>query len=210
MSLPRIRHINPTNGSSTPNAEVVQVDDTEKEQQGKNTTDLLQGVGDICPIQSDTKVSHFEDGGVERHASDGHTAAAAVIGGTAAIAVAPTVITTLGFTSSGIVGGSIAAAIMSSEAILLGGGVPSWGLTATLQSAGAVGIGIGTATGAFALGAVGTYGITRAFKSKTQWIGKLARPVFLKDGNVVAFYWQKHLRFLRLTKDKKVDGFVSK
>jgi len=194
-----IFHVN-TGNQSIPYVQVVQVDE-EKETQGQITTDLLQ-----CVLGRDDNIP---DAGVGPGGA-GDAAAVAVIGGAAAVAVAPALIATLGFAPAGIVGGSLAAAIMSSEAILFGGGVPSWGLTATLQSAGAVGMGIGAATGAFALGALGTYGIAKAFKSKPQRIGHLAGPAFLKDGNVVAFYSPEHNRFLRLTKDNKVDGFGGK
>lgn len=195
-----IFHVN-TGNQSIPFVQVVQVDE-EKETQGQITTDLVQ-----CVLGDD----NIPDTGVAPgDAGDAAAGAAAVIGGAAAVAVAPALIATLGFAPAGIVGGSLAAALMSSEAILFGGGVPSWGLTATLQSVGAVGMGIGAATGVFALGALSTYGIAKAFKSKPQRIGHLAGPAFLKDGNVVAFYSPEHKRFLRLTKDNQVDGFGGK
>lgn len=155
--------------------------DEDNEQKGQVSSDLMASIG---------------------------VGAAALGGGAAVVAVAPTVITALGFTSSGIVGGSVAASIMSTEAILAGGGVSSLGLTAALQSAGAVGMGLGFATGIFAVGAIGAYGISRAFKSKPkQRIGYLVGPAFLTDGNVVALYSPEQKRFLSLTKDKKVNGY---
>ncbi|XP_036304277.1 interferon alpha-inducible protein 6 [Pipistrellus kuhlii] len=45
----------------------------------------------------------------------------------------------LGFTGAGIVGGSVAAKLMSWSAIAHGGGVPAGGLVATMQSLGATG-----------------------------------------------------------------------
>mmetsp|Transcript_36596 Transcript_36596/g.51746 ORF Transcript_36596/g.51746 Transcript_36596/m.51746 type:complete len:130 (+) Transcript_36596:297-686(+) len=74
----------------------------------------------------------------------------------------------LGFTATGIAGGSTAAAMMSAEAIAAGGGVAAGWTVATLQSIGAVGLGvmgtIGTMAGGLATGtalgaaAVGTFG----------------------------------------------------
>jgi hypothetical protein len=130
----------------------------------------------------------------------------ATLGGGAAVVVAPTIITALGFTSSGILAGSMGTVIMSTEALLFGGGVPSWGLTAALQSAGAIGMGFGMASGAFAVGALGTYGISRIIASKSPMVGHLVGPAFLRDGNVVAIYSPVHQRFLRMTNDKKVSG----
>ena len=61
--------------------------------------------------------------------------AASFIGGT------PVFLTWLGFTPSGIAGGSFAATLMSLSATLSGGGVPAGGLIALLQSIGAAGLG---------------------------------------------------------------------
>ena len=59
----------------------------------------------------------------------------------------------LGFTSQGIVGGSMAASIMAAEATAAGGGVAAGGLVATLQSVGVVGVGVGATVGVAILGA---------------------------------------------------------
>ncbi|XP_026558454.1 interferon alpha-inducible protein 27-like protein 2A [Pseudonaja textilis] len=82
---------------------------------------------------------------------------AAVGLGTAAVAV-PAAVGILGFSSAGIVVGSIGAKMMSAAAIANGGGVAAGGLVATLQSIGAAGMPTAvtaatTATGA-ALGAL--------------------------------------------------------
>ena len=50
------------------------------------------------------------------------------------------IVNLLGFGATGVVGGSIAAGIMSGEAIASGGGVLAGGITATLQSIGAGGL----------------------------------------------------------------------
>ena len=49
------------------------------------------------------------------------------------------VVGAMGFTGSGIAGGSVAAGMMSAEAVSLGGGVVAGGTVATLQSIGAAG-----------------------------------------------------------------------
>lgn len=48
----------------------------------------------------------------------------------------------IGFTAAGIKSGSLAAGMMSAEAISSGGGVAAGGLVALLQSVGAVGLGV--------------------------------------------------------------------
>ena len=130
----------------------------------------------------------------------------AVLGGGAAVAVAPVIISGLGFTSSGIAAGSIGAAIMSTEAILFGGGVPSWGLTAALQSAGAVGMGMAMASGVFGVGALGAYGIAKALQKSQVFLGYLTGPAFFRDGSIISIYSSEHGRFLSLTQDKKVSA----
>ena len=71
----------------------------------------------------------------------------------AGIGAAPAVVAGLGFTSQGIVGGSMAASIMAAEATAAGGGVAAGGLVATLQSVGVVGVGVGATVGVAILGA---------------------------------------------------------
>ncbi|KAG8143052.1 hypothetical protein E2320_000334 [Naja naja] len=78
----------------------------------------------------------------------------AVIGlGTAAVAV-PAAVGLLGFSSAGIVVGSIGAKMMSAAAIANGGGVAAGGLVATLQSIGAAGVPTAVTAATTATGAV--------------------------------------------------------
>jgi hypothetical protein len=63
------------------------------------------------------------------------------------------VVGALGFQAGGIVAGSAAAGMMSAEAIAAGGGVAAGGTVATLQSIGAVGLGIAGTTTAVSAGA---------------------------------------------------------
>jgi Interferon-induced 6-16 family len=72
------------------------------------------------------------------------------------------VVTSMGFTSAGIVGGSTAAGMMSAEAIAAGGGVVAGGTVATLQSIGAVGLGVVGTTAAVGGGAVVGSGVSAA------------------------------------------------
>ena len=80
-------------------------------------------------------------------------AVGAGIGAAVATGAAPAVVAGLGFTSQGIVGGSMAASIMAAEATAAGGGVAAGGLVATLQSVGVVGVGVGATVGVAILGA---------------------------------------------------------
>lgn len=76
-----------------------------------------------------------------------------VVAGGLAVAAAPLALSAAGFTAGGIAAGSFASQLMSWAAIANGGGVAAGGLVATLQSAGAAGIGffsnlvIGSAAG---------------------------------------------------------------
>eukprot|EP00105_Crassostrea_gigas_P027260 XP_011448529.1 PREDICTED: E3 ubiquitin-protein ligase NEURL1B-like isoform X1 [Crassostrea gigas] len=76
-----------------------------------------------------------------------------VLAGGLAVAAAPLALSAAGFTAGGIAAGSFASQLMSWAAIANGGGVAAGGLVATLQSAGAAGIGffsnlvIGSAAG---------------------------------------------------------------
>ncbi|XP_062566646.1 death-associated inhibitor of apoptosis 1-like [Saccostrea cucullata] len=80
-------------------------------------------------------------------------AGVSVLVGGFAVAAVPLAVSAMGFSSAGIVGGSLAARMMSWEAIFRGGGVAAGGLVSTLQRVGAVGLSnaaktvIGTITG---------------------------------------------------------------
>ncbi|XP_050717881.1 interferon alpha-inducible protein 27-like protein 2B [Eriocheir sinensis] len=79
-------------------------------------------------------------------------AAGGAVGGLTAVAAVPAGVTAVGFTSSGITAGSLAAKMMSLSARFYGGGVPARGVVATLQSIGAVGLGV---TGTAIFGVIG-------------------------------------------------------
>lgn len=76
-------------------------------------------------------------------------AAAVVVGGTAAVAAAPFVLSAAGFTAAGVTAGSVAAGIQS---VVYGGAVTSTSLFAALQSAGAAGVGLAAKVGIFSAG----------------------------------------------------------
>lgn len=57
-------------------------------------------------------------------------------GGAATVILTPAILASLGFTTGGIVAGSIAAKLMSLSAILNGGGLAAGGLVPFLQSIG--------------------------------------------------------------------------
>ena len=65
-----------------------------------------------------------------------------VLVGTTAVVASPTILGIIGFTTVGITAGSLAAKGMSISAVANGGGVAAGGVIATLQSAGAAGIGL--------------------------------------------------------------------
>jgi hypothetical protein len=64
----------------------------------------------------------------------------AVTGATATYFLFPVVISSVGFSSGGIVAGSYAAGMMSAGAVANGGGIAAGSTVAVLQSAGAAGI----------------------------------------------------------------------
>lgn len=84
------------------------------------------------------------------------TLAVGTIGAATLPVTIPLVVSSLGFTASGIVGGSVAASWMSASAIASGGGVAAGSAVAVLQSVGAAGLAVGTKIGlASAGGAIG-------------------------------------------------------
>lgn len=93
----------------------------------------------------------------------------AAIGGATAVVAVPVVVGALGFSSGGIVAGSVAASLMSASAIASGGGVAAGSAVAVMQTIGVVGLGavalpvlgIGATLGA--LGVLG-WKISKIFK----------------------------------------------
>ncbi|XP_043915240.1 interferon alpha-inducible protein 27-like protein 2A [Protopterus annectens] len=85
---------------------------------------------------------------------DGKVRTAAIVAGTAAVAVVgtPLLIGALGFGSAGVAAGTAAAKMMSAAAIANGGGVAAGSVVATLQSIGAVGL---STAGSAVVGTVG-------------------------------------------------------
>lgn len=75
--------------------------------------------------------------------------AAALLGGTAALAAAPIVLGAAGFTAAGVTAGSVAAGVQSA---VYGGTVASTSAFAALQSAGAAGLSAAAKTVIFAAG----------------------------------------------------------
>ncbi|XP_072890404.1 interferon alpha-inducible protein 27-like protein 2A [Hemitrygon akajei] len=64
----------------------------------------------------------------------------AATGAVAAVAATPLILGAMGFTSAGIVAGTIAAKMMSAAAVANGGGVAAGSTVAVLQSIGAAGL----------------------------------------------------------------------
>ncbi|XP_060081782.1 interferon alpha-inducible protein 27, mitochondrial-like [Ylistrum balloti] len=91
-----------------------------------------------------------------------------LLGGVAAVVATPLVLGAVGFTSTGILAGSLAAKAMSAAAIANGGGVAAGSAVAICQSVGAAGLG---ATGVAAVGSTGTavtLGTVTAVEKLTQ------------------------------------------
>jgi len=80
---------------------------------------------------------------------------AAVVGGVGALALAPVVLTVVGFGSAGIAAGSVAAAAQSYVGVVTAGST-----IAALQSAGAAGIGLGAKAAIGGIGAAAAYHAT--------------------------------------------------
>ena len=91
-----------------------------------------------------------------------------LVGG-AAVVAAPLALTAVGFSSTGIVAGSMAAKMMSVAAIANGGGVAAGGLIAAAQSAGAAGIATSTSLliGTTA-GSAGAFAANKIIKKESQ------------------------------------------
>jgi len=96
-----------------------------------------------------------------------------VAGGVGAVAATEAVIVGMGFTSSSIVAGSTAAAMMSAEAIVAGGGVAAGGTVATLQTVGAVGLGAGPVAGISMAGSLAVGGL---FTFVGFWVARAFSP----------------------------------
>ncbi|KAM6969423.1 uncharacterized protein LKV04_018068 isoform 1-T1 [Tautogolabrus adspersus] len=118
---------------------------------------------------------------------DPFSALCAVAGGVVAVVAAPVALGAAGFTSAGIVAGSIGAKMMSAAAIANGGGVAVGSVVAGLQSAGATGL-----SGA-ASAAVATVGGSRSLA------GKLHRLRLFQDSSTVFSFCKGHGKCL-LTK----------
>ncbi|XP_069043636.1 interferon alpha-inducible protein 27, mitochondrial-like [Lepisosteus oculatus] len=88
----------------------------------------------------------------------------AVAGGATAVVLTPAVLAAIGFTSSGIVAGSLAAKMMSLAALANGGGVAAGSLVAFLQS-------LGTGLGAAAVAAVGSAGASVSYWVSSIFMG---------------------------------------
>lgn len=92
-----------------------------------------------------------------------------VVGAGVAIKFAPDVASAVGFTSTGIVAGSLAAKAMA----LGGAATPAGGAIATAQSVGGLGtvLGSGTATtGVGATGAAAGAGLVKVFQAIKRWV----------------------------------------
>jgi hypothetical protein len=99
--------------------------------------------------------------------------AAGILGAAAGPTVAVAAVQAVGFSSTGIVGGSWAASLMSATAIANGGGVSAGSAVAIMQSIGAVGaLPAGLAAGAMVAGACATVGVGYGAYRLWRW----ARP----------------------------------
>lgn len=97
---------------------------------------------------------------------------AIVAAGVASAIVAPWAVTSaicmLGFGAEGIAAGSVAAGMMSAEAIASGGGVMAGGTVATLQSIGVLGLGTGATLAVGGTGAALGTGVVAAVASRNN------------------------------------------
>eukprot|EP01122_Echinamoeba_exundans_P013751 TRINITY_DN6053_c0_g1_i1.p1 TRINITY_DN6053_c0_g1~~TRINITY_DN6053_c0_g1_i1.p1 ORF type:complete len:410 (+),score=68.87 TRINITY_DN6053_c0_g1_i1:201-1430(+) len=99
-------------------------------------------------------------------------AAAAVLGGAAAVLGAPILLGTLGFGTAGVTGGSFAAWLMSVIATSSGGGVTAGSLFAICQSIGAAGLTGTSATVIGAMGAAISATLAAVFEKMKSWFSK--------------------------------------
>lgn len=116
-------------------------------------------------------------------------AGGAAIGSAASLALAPAVVSTLGFTSAGIAAGSTAAGMMSAAAVAGGGGVAAGSTVAVLQTVGAAGLmaaGAPVVLGVAAVGGVvgAVWGGVTFWRSRNK-TGVVSSPLFA-EGPVVA------------------------
>jgi len=118
----------------------------------------------LATVSPSTLLGNSESWSVEPILPDTITASQLrnnIIGGSLAVAsilAAPFavmgVIGAMGFGTTGIAGGSVAAGMMSAEAISAGGAIAAGGTVATLQSIGAVGLGVAGTAASMSAGAV--------------------------------------------------------
>ena len=105
--------------------------------------------------------------------------------GGAAVLAAPLALAAAGFSSTGIVAGSMAAKIMSMTAIANGGSVAAGGIIAAAQSAGAAGI--ATSTSGFigtTVGSMGAFVANKMFKKESQGLCITNSFIFVSDLSV--------------------------
>ncbi|XP_075728247.1 uncharacterized protein LOC142769162 [Rhipicephalus microplus] len=95
----------------------------------------------------------------------GIVAGVALVAGAAAFASAPVALAAVGFTSSGVAAGSLAAAYQAT----LGGFIAKSSVLALLQSFGTAGIPAAVQTGIAAVAATGTGGVTALFQKVADW-----------------------------------------
>lgn len=112
--------------------------------------------------------------------------AAAAVGGGVATGGTAMAAGAMGYTASGIVANSAAAAIMSAEAVAGGGGVVAGGFTATMQTIGAVGVmaspvGMTLAAGGAVVGLAGYYWMNRRHRRKQEEQEQKAKELLLME-----------------------------
>lgn len=95
------------------------------------------------------------------------------LGGVCVVGAIPVVLYGFGFTGCGIAAGTLAPKVMAWSAVANGGGVASGGFVATLQSAGAAGLGISTKFAIFGTaGGICSYVFRRRTEKDSDCMGK--------------------------------------